>query len=81
MINLIDESGYDEEPNKHFTWRIKNYTQTDMNIELIFDEPLKVSSGSKLDKLKVIFNDTRLIFDDYGQDILNGTQLFRDIPP
>jgi len=52
-----------------------------MYIELNFDEPLKVSSGSKLDKLRVIFNDTRLIFDDYGEDILNGTQLFRDIPP
>ena len=52
-----------------------------MDILITFEEPQKVSSSNKLDRIRITFNDTRFFFDYAGQEILNGTQIMRDIPP
>ena len=39
-IDLIDESNYDQPLKRHFTWKVTSYTERDMYIQLVFDEPL-----------------------------------------
>jgi hypothetical protein len=80
-IDLIDESDYDKPLNRNFMWKITSYSEKDMYIQLFFDEPLKVSTGDQYDRIRIIFNDTRFIFDENGEEILNGTLVMRDIPP
>ena len=40
-----------------------------------------MSIGDQCDRISITFNDTRLIFDENGEEIMSGTQIIRDIPP
>ena len=46
-----------------------------------FTDPIRVSQQSGIDSVQITFVDTRLIYDFVGQELQNGTQIFRQIPP
>lgn len=79
-IELIDKSDSDEPLNKDFDWDIVEYTEREMQIQVDFFEPINISQ-SKNDKLLVNFTRTNFLFDMYGVELVNGTHIYKDIPP
>ena len=79
-VDLINGSENDEALEKKFDWQVISYIDREMKIQMIFDQPLLISS-SQYDKVRVTFVDTNLIFDTKGQEVENGTQVEKFIPP
>ena len=51
-----------------------------MLIQLQFENPLEISSSDP-DKVKVVFEDTSLIYDFTGQQVEQGTFIEKQLPP
>lgn len=62
-----EDAGSEDEPgSRNFSWNITHYEKQQMLIQLQFEDPLVISSSDP-DKVKVIFEDTSLIYDFTGQ--------------
>ena len=73
-VDLIDNSKSDEALEKKFEWQVISYIDQEMDIQIMFDQPLLISS-SNYDKIRVTFVNTDLIFGKKGQEVENGTQV------
>ena len=79
-VEIIDLSDSDIPVDKSFQWNLTSFTKTGMELSVKFNEPLVISSQNR-DKVLVTFMNSYLFFDFAGQEIKNGTQVKRDIPP
>ena len=79
-VDLINGSENDEALEKKFDWQVISYIDREMKIQMIFDQPLLISS-SQYDKVRVTFVNTNLIFDTNGQEVESGTQVEKFLPP
>ena len=63
---LLDDDDLDDK--KGFTWSIESYSERTMDIRMVFDKPLQISSSlvTEIDRIQVTFVDTQLIFDVFG---------------
>ena len=77
---LFDDDDLDDK--KGFTWSIESYSERTMDIRMVFDKPLQISSSliDEIDRVQVTFVDTQFIFDVFGQEIEPGTLLEKAIP-
>lgn len=81
LVQLIDQSYADNAGDKTFTWSVREFEGDQMRISLNFDEPLMISKAGDRDKIRVTFANTSLIFDTVGQNLQEGTQVEKAIPP
>ena len=67
-VNLMKNENGQFYESDSFDWEILDYEEYVMKIKLFFDEPTAVSA-SGLDRIRVSFKDTTLIYDTFGQEI------------
>ena len=57
-----------------FSWNVIHFDKSSMSIQMSFNKPIEVSSGSTgRDLVLVSFEDTRLVYDFVGQELEQGT--------
>ena len=63
-----------------FSWQLQSYEEDTMDIKLIFDNPLEIST-SGYDKIRVTFLNTILMYDYFGQELEEGIFIEIQVPP
>ena len=81
VVKLELVSGSDlENDNLGFTWQVSTFTKQTMDISLVFDKPLFVSSQSPSDQLSVTFKSSEILLDEDNLAFEEDVTLFKKVP-
>ena len=79
QVSLLKNTEGQFDESDSFEWELDDYEEYLMKIKLIFDDPMTVSA-SGLDRIRVSFKDTALIYDYFGQEIEKDSFVEKLVP-
>ena len=74
QLDLISKYDDQELADKSYSWIIEDIMDDSIFIKLNFTDPLSISEA-EIDRMRMTFTNTELLFDMFGQTIEEGTQI------